>query len=411
MANRAKRIAISERKEQKESLYRVLFKESDSFREEQRRYREEDRQESRRFRRMINRGIPEWVLHNQGMVRLLEGVNQFRHNWLRTLSPWPWKEAEHLGEMESLIPEWVFVRYPLPKVMKNIWLEGDENLKLWYIHMAQGKNIRTAPGLPMRLTKRMAYLFLQTPDHILSVYHALRYAQVLGCGGSPALAEAIMHSRMDFDPEHAVFWESVIYWLVNHEPLEEELIGSIIDFIISRKYRRIRSNAEGSEGLSSLPVDPGFSIKGRKADVLIGQVLDWKWAKSFCTDGFKNNAIVQSVGDLLYFTGGGRKPRVKYHLRPLLTPEEIIEEGRAMSHCVATYAESVRSNSTSIWSLTEEAKSGRARRMLTIELRRDACISEVRGKGNRVATEFERTLVRRWASQQNLEWKEAELRY
>lgn len=411
MANRAKRIAISERKEQNEALYRVLFKESDAYRAEQRQYREEDRQEARRFRRMINRGIPEWVLHNRGMVRLLEGVNQFRHNWVRTLYPWPWKESDSCTSLEALIPEWVFGKYPIPNVMKSVWLREDINLKLWYIHLAQGQNIRTAPGLPVRLTKRMAHLFLETPDHIQSVYHALRYAQVLALGGTTGLAESLMHSRMDFDPGRAAFWETLIHWLVNHQPMQEELVCSIVDYIISRKFRRMRIHTAEDGAVTIHALDSHFSMKGRTADKLISQVLEWKNAKDALTDGFENNNIVRSVGDLVFFTGGGRKPRVKYHLRPLLTPEEIIEEGRAMSHCVGSYAESVRRNYTSIWSLTEEAKAGRPRRMLTIELRSDAIISEVRGKGNRLATEFERTLVRRWASQQNLKWDETELRY
>jgi hypothetical protein len=58
----------------------------------------------------------------------------------------------------------------------------------------------------------------------------------------------------------------------------------------------------------------------------------------------------------------------RFEFVELLTAEELIEEGREMQHCVASYANSGASARTSIWSLRKRIESGRIIRMATIEV-------------------------------------------
>ena len=82
----------------------------------------------------------------------------------------------------------------------------------------------------------------------------------------------------------------------------------------------------------------------------------------------------------------------------LLNGKELAAEGRALSHCVATYAHQCMRGKCSIWSVYCNGE-----RVLTIELRSaNKTVIQIRGKRNRRATPRERRIVRRWAAANNL---------
>lgn len=411
MANRAKRIALSSKEKKVTQVINQLYQESKLREVERRYYRELERQENREYLRLIRRGLPEWVIQSPEALELIARVSQFKQNWLHPLKKFSWKDKLQFDELAVRLPAYLFARYPVPAFMERVFADGDYLSMGWYIHLGRGKNIRKASDLPLRMTKKMAHFFLESPD-FNAVHKSLRYGQVLGYGGSEDLATAIIDSRMDYDPRRANFWAEVIQWMINHEPIHEDYVKMIIGYIQERKFRRMRLAAESEEiQIQSVALDPSFSIKGRTYEKLRNAAIEWNWLTAQMGD-HSRNTIAKEVGDLFYFTGGGRKPRVKYEIRPLLTAAEIIEEGRMMRHCVGSYAQEVGQNQTSIWSLTQtDIGSGKSQRLLTIEVLRDRTIEEVRGASNRLATTFERTLIFRWASQEDLTWEESECRY
>lgn len=411
MANRAKRIALSSKKEKTMQLLKQLYKESELREVDRKLYRDHERLENREYIRLLRRGLPEWVVRNTAYVNLVARVSEFKSNWIKVLKQFPWDQQIHLGDLEVILPAFLFAKYPVPAFMERVFAEGDYLSMGWYIHLGRGKNIRKAPDLPFPMTRKMAHFFLESPD-FNSVHKSLRYGQVLGYGGSEDLALAIIDSRMDYDPGRADFWAEVIQWMANHEPIHGDYVKMIISYIQERKFRRTRlvSEMEGIQ-VHSVALDPMFSIKGRAYDKLLNAAIEWNWLKAQMGD-HSRNTIAKEVGDLFYFTGGGKKPRIRYEIRPLLTAAEIIEEGRAMRHCVGSYAQEVGQNKTSIWSLTQtDIGSGNSQRLLTIEVLQDRTIEEVRGASNRLATAFERTLLMRWASQEELSWDQSEIKY
>ena len=93
----------------------------------------------------------------------------------------------------------------------------------------------------------------------------------------------------------------------------------------------------------------------------------------------------------------------------LLTSEALFLEGRAMRHCVATYAERCARRQTSVWSMQVENQRGR-HRVLTIEvdpLKRTVC--QARKKCNRLPLAVEREILERWAAQEGLKVAESVL--
>ena len=68
-------------------------------------------------------------------------------------------------------------------------------------------------SLPIVMTRRMQHVFLRTPDH-LSVDEGFRRAEVIGLGGDPALAAAVIATRLGHDFADRGFWRTVITWLI-----------------------------------------------------------------------------------------------------------------------------------------------------------------------------------------------------
>jgi hypothetical protein len=87
----------------------------------------------------------------------------------------------------------------------------------------------------------------------------------------------------------------------------------------------------------------------------------------------------------------------------LMSRKELYHEGQVMRHCVASYDNSCAYGGTSIWSMGIERNLGRRKRVLTIEVaNRMKTICQVRGKANRLASQKEMNIVRRWATQEKL---------
>ena len=84
-------------------------------------------------------------------------------DWLRSPDDWKVRSYNRDWQFHGLVRH-LLVRYTVPIFMNSAWLEGLTAQSLlhqrWFIHVAQGQNIRTAAGLPVALTKRQATIFL-----------------------------------------------------------------------------------------------------------------------------------------------------------------------------------------------------------------------------------------------------------
>src|SRR5262249_17715703 len=104
--------------------------------------------------------------------------------------------------------------------------------------------------------------------------------------------------------------------------------------------------------------------------------------------------------------------RFCWTIRELLSSRELGEEGRAMNHCVASYARSCAKRHPSIWSMrVEDLRRNSVRRVMTIEVQNARrFIAQARGRCNRVPgarhTGFRLNqapaILRQWAEQEGL---------
>jgi hypothetical protein len=286
--------------------------------------------------------------------------------------------------------------------MDSAWINGCSVQQEWFRHIGAGKNIRTADDLPASLTKMMAHNFSTAPPSY-PIDGAFRWAQVHALGGDRQLADALLETRIAHDFRDNDFWLSVLRFFIRNPMLDPIHVNPIVDYIWNRKYemRVVFIDAGVAEEVG--PEQPNFSMKGRTVDALLAAVEAWHRALGRETKS-GNLQWKRSPHETFSFVEGTRqnKNMTVWRIHELLSSSELIAEGRAMKHCVATYARSCHSGSCSIWTMDAETDEG-MEKLLTIEVSTAGNqIRQVRGKRNRRPTEKEKEIIQRWATREGL---------
>jgi PcfJ-like protein len=269
----------------------------------------------------------------------------------------------------------------VPRFLASAWLGALTEPRAWFVAHTRGRRFRSL-ALPVAMTRRMEDIFLRTPDH-LGVYAALRRAEVLALGGSEQLAGAILATRLVEDFSDAERWRAALGWLARCDSLDLAQLRPIVDFL--------HENA--------------IDLRGRTFASVMRLVRTWHgslatarmWARSWPRSRWNEMAVAVEPKP-------GEQHRAEWRIVELLDSGELAYEGRAMRHCVATYAPACASRRCSIWSLRYRSSDASApRSMLTIEVDvRRAAIVQVRGAANSRPRPFPRTLVERWAAREHL---------
>lgn len=100
-------------------------------------------------------------------------------------------------------------------------------------------------------------------------------------------------------------------------------------------------------------------------------------------------------------TGTKGKDLRIWRIRELLSSQALIAEGRAMRHCVGSYASSCANGHCSIWTMEVESFDGLEKRQ-TIEVNAHRAVVQSRGKRNDLPTQQEREMLGRWAQEAEL---------
>jgi len=215
------------------------------------------------------------VAHNT-FVDALGVLTRYHEQWIRPIEDWVPDSHNPRRQFSSLVRH-LLAKYDVPVFLDEVWFVGDaeevRQMQGWFVHVGAGGNIRTS-DIPVKMTKMMAHLFLQAPDD-MPVKKALRWAQVVGQGGSETLAEAVRLSRLGGNFEHEDFWETVVVFLVNNPMLDPDQVGPLVDFIYNQKYepREIIHPGGGIE--MGDPPQPNFAMKARSVDKLLRQMAEW----------------------------------------------------------------------------------------------------------------------------------------
>jgi hypothetical protein len=147
--------------------------------------------------------------------------------------------------------------------------------------------------------------------------------------------------------------------------------------------------------------DP-VAMKGRTVASLIRRMSAWHRSlaqvarcrrRVFAPSGLQEAAWV-----VRRRVGAAMVPQETWRFCEILTARDLVAEGSAMRHCVATYVDAAAEGGRSFWSLTCNGK-----RRLTIEVdNTDRRVCQVRGLANRLPRPHETRRVRAWAVKNGL---------
>jgi hypothetical protein len=117
----------------------------------------------------------------------------------------------------------------------------------------------------------------------------------------------------------------------------------------------------------------------------------------FQPSGFQTMDLDRSRRDRL-----GRRILEVWHVREILDGKALADEGRAMGHCVYSYARLIAAGQCAIWTLTLRDDTGHWRR-LTIEVHpKPRTIVQARGRFNAKAQPRDLLALEQWAARNQL---------
>jgi len=332
-------------------------------------------------------------------------VEALRFRALRPLGDWRCRIKSRSEDKRFLdLVRFVFGRYRVPAHLENAWIDefGDDFVNRvtplpepsrrqpnrvmlrWYLVAAQGGSLFKQHA-SAHLTRLETHHFLTAPVEVTMSQQALWYAVARADSDHGDVARQIARSRLLDYSIASPWWRDVARFFAQEKPAQSEM-NDLIDFL------RVMKLDDGS-----------FSLKGRTLASLKRCMEDWHRALR------KSNAIGggswagAAIPDNTY-EAGSEKDKAIWRFRQIRTGNALFQEGHRMHHCVASYKSLCMDGMVSVWSLTSEYPLGRVNRGVTIELRSDGTIAQVRGFANRVPHDNETEMVRRWAQEHGLRW-------
>ena len=334
-------------------------------------------------------------------------------------SPEDWKPKSHNSRRQfGSLARHLLAQYDVSAFMDTAWFQGETSdaraRQDWFVGVGTGTNIRKAQGVPVELTKKMAHLFMQAP-RTFTIDQALRWTQVIGMGGSEELAKTIMETRLGRSFEHEEFWVSVVKFLVYNPMLDPSYAEPVVAYIHRQKYEPEQTTLPDGTVEHGDPPHPGFSMRTRKVGALLAEVDAWRderdRAERVGGESWEPSADIEPYDA----EDTDEHGYTRWTIRELTAMRELQVEGKAMSHCVASYGRSCRAGSKSVWSLQAANEDGHSRRVMTISVKTTTRrVDQARGKSNAHPLHGHRNawhrtrlreaykVMRRWAGSQDI---------
>ena len=217
------------------------------------------------------------------------------------------------------------------------------------------------------------------------------------------IADAILETRLVENFEDDDFWLSVIRFFIRNPMLDTVHINPLVDYIHNQRFENRVEFVERGVAQELGPQQPNFTMRGRTVQTLLNDVDEWHRRLGREVKSGKLQWTKSKVHDFKFIEGDKQSKNMKiWRITELLTSQELISEGRALNHCVATYANSCKNGRSTIWTLDCQTEEG-TEKLLTIELdQKTKTIKQIRGKRNRLATEKEKNVIYRWVDTEGL---------
>jgi hypothetical protein len=355
---------------------------------------------------------------NLESLAILVNLAKCKNMWIKEPEKFRVKNESLNGRENSyLLAHHLLGRYEVPYCLNKVWDHSikeskiDRQRKEWYHNLARGENIRKQDHLPIPLTKKAAHLFSSAP-HNLYLMQSFRWAQLKALGMEDRVINGVMSTPLDSSFDNDDFWQTVIRFFSDNPFLDTAQYREIYDYIYTHKFLC------GTEFINGYwanipPEQPNFSMKNRDPHTLL-QLVE-AWHAQLRTDRINQRHSVpvwESCGIPPY----AKKEEEDFvQIVELTTCVELKDEGKAMRHCVYSYADSCAKKRCAIFSLRLCDKNNNVlNRYATIEVslaQGHKKVVQIRKVCNKNPTAEDMGYIRSWAKKNSLnmsKWIEEE---
>lgn len=338
--------------------------------------------------------IPAWV--GKSLALIARAADRFARD------PEDW-EPQSRHDFRSALRSFVrftTVRYETPPRWAERVFFDEYRINLGavaqYLHLAAGYGLHRAT-LPFPVARRAARLAVDAPNSCHSIGSALRYGEARTHGASQTRAKAIANSGLSHDDEP--FWSTIVQWLSQHDEFPSDEIDSLRRYIYRVRFEdRWRCDHRGRWIVG--PADPDWKIAGRSAASLLEDMRKMAILDDGAGERKFNTARPPVPPEHVQVEGQSER----WLVVPVTGEDQFVDEGRAMSHCVATYHDDAESGELLIFSL-RQIRGQDLKRHVTICVKPCVGVSEARGFANRAPNQKELHAISTWAKRHQIDMK------
>ena len=258
--------------------------------------------------------------------------------------------------------------------------------KKWFLTIASGGSLYKE-HMKEFMTKKEVHLFLNSNYPGMIIDQHLWMAKLICMGADKEHATQITNTVIANREVSDKFWLDVARFFVVNNIRKDEM-REILDCLVDVK----KENED-------------FSMKGRTLQSIIRLSNNWhidmtrkKACKNRVWEGY---SIKDWAFEQIIKLPTGSKGRRSWKIEQITSEKRLVSEGNRMGHCVYSYVRDCITGNCAIFHVTcdetFENNSG-----LTIEVRNNGQIVQIKGKHNRSPRPHEEKVIKQWAQDNNL---------
>ena len=303
---------------------------------------------------------------------------------MRPLEKWVAKSYNEDKQIIDFI-HYGYCKYKPPVFMFSLFKEedtkrlyGDYNLyKNWFFAIARGESFyKKASNI---FSKREAHIFLSLNNNN-TIEENVWLAKCMAYELSKPLSNVIIKKLISsYYFKHNKFWDSFLHFVKKFEKdATAPMVEDIIDFLINT----LRGN-------------PTFSLKNRTLNSVVALSNVWHRQQQILKHHKENYALASST--IPNFKWEDESNNIVWEINQIKTINALYKEGAKMHHCVGSYGYKCVKGESFIFSATKDDGINSKESVLTIEVVNNRIV-QARGKYNRVPTNQEMKVLKRWCA-------------
>lgn len=337
-------------------------------------------------------------------INIIKNIIYYKSYQIQPIETW---QPPKQNQIQSLINH-LFCKYPIPTTLYKFFeyetyqaVEGIE-LALW---ITQGNPLKKYPLLPnIQKIKNSIHHIYQAPEHY-NLNQIYKYCQLKTTNASDKLIDILLsHHTFHSIPkiynriqqaQKELFWLDCAQYFSKLHMLDYSIIPNLLDYINHQKFTNQQQLINNK--ITHQPNQPNFNIHNRNINTLIQQSEQWHQ-----TIQKINTSKIHNWPNTIPTHTIKKSTNNHYTFKELTNTKELIDEGKTLHHCVASYSKSCAKGYCQIISMSQHDELNILnKKLITIELNKNI-INQIKGNQNRKPQPHELQIILKWANILNL---------